>query len=465
MLPMTVDRHSPVPMTAQIQDALRDRILDGTLHAGTRLPSSRHLATDVGVSRGVVVQAYGQLITEGYLSAEQGSGTRVAAHLPRRRAAVPPADEAVRFDLRAHATSMTLFPGREWLASYQHVIRSMDRGIRPRRYPQGVPALRAELAGYLGRTRGVIAEAGDLVITSGFAHTLDAVCGALRMLGVTRLAVEDPGDQRHAQVASRAGLEVVPVPVDRGSGLDVDALARSGARAVLVNPVAQVPTGAVLSPSRAEALLGWASAVDGWVIEHDLYGHLWLGHGGEPLALQRRSPSRVVYAGQTRELLGPCLRLGWLAAPGPVLDALDRTQAGRAVEPDALTQLGLADFLARGSLDQHVRRVRGTYRRRREAVVRAVRRHLPGLGVVGGQAGTHAYVPLPPGVDARRLVSVAGGRGVLADHGARFRLDPRPVEAALVLGYAAVERGRVDEAVAVLGHAVERYPHLLAPPA
>ncbi|MFI7135498.1 PLP-dependent aminotransferase family protein [Nonomuraea sp. NPDC050153] len=459
MLPIAIERKSRLPMTAQIQSAIRGRIQDGTLHPGVRLPSSRDLARDLGVSRSVVVQAYGQLIAEGYVRAAQGSGTRVATHLPHPgRAAVEPTRSAeARFDLRVDATSTVFFPSREWLQAYEHVGRSIGEP-GPRRHPLGVPELRAELAAYLGRSRGVLATAAEVAVTADFDHTVGVVCHVLRELGDYHLAVESPGPPWQARLAEHAGLAVTGVPVD-GEGIDVDALERSGARAVLVTPLSQVPTGVGLSPGRREALLRWAADVDGWVIEYDRDGHLWFGAGSGPLALQRHRPERVIYIGATGTLLGPCIRLGWAVAPDPVTNRLGRMQLGA---PDPLTQLTFAHFVSSGVMDQHVRQVRSVLRERRSALRDAVERHLPGARMTGVPAGTHAYIQWPNGVDDVRLAAVARARSVLVHPGGHFRLGRRPSAPGVAVGYGAVRSGRLPEAVGVLAAAMRQVTGLLA---
>lgn len=459
MLPIAIDRDSRSSMTAQIQSAIRGRIQDGTLHPGVRLPSSRDLAADLEVSRSVVVQAYEQLTAEGYLRSAQGSGTRVATHLPyTRRVAVEPAGGAdARFDLRLDATSTMFFPRREWLSAYQHVVESIG-GAGPRQPPLGVPELRTELAAYLGRSRGVLATAADIIVTATFDHIIGALSHVLRELGVDHLAVENLGAPWQARQAERAGLWVTGVPVD-DEGIDVDALALTGARAVLVTPVSQVPTGVVLSPSRREELLRWAADVDGWVIEYDRDGLLWFDGGSGPLALQRHAADRVLYAGSTVGLLGPCIRLGWLAAPPAVADRLRRAPLGA---PDALTQLALAHFLSSGGLDQHVRQVRGIYRARRSALRDAVAEHLPNATLTGAPAGTHAYLRLPAGVDDARLAAVARTRSVLVHPGRHFQLGRRPSAPGIVLGYGAVRDGLLPEAVGLLAATVDQVTGLLA---
>ncbi|QIZ36546.1 PLP-dependent aminotransferase family protein [Saccharopolyspora sp. ASAGF58] len=460
MLPIAIDRKSPLSLTVQIRSVIRERIWDGTLHPGVRLPSSRDLAADLGVSRSVVVQAYEQLIAEGYLRATQGSGTRVATHLPHLgRVAVeqPTGTADARFDLRVDATSTEFFPAREWLKAYQGVVRSIG-GPGPWRRPLGVPELRSELAAYLGRSRGVQATAAEVVVTANFDHTFGVLCHILRELGVDHIAVENPGAPWQVRIAQRAGLWVTGVPVD-DEGVDVEALARTKARAVLVTPVAQVPTGAVLSPSRREALLRWAVDVDGWVIEHDRDSDLWFGASSGPLALQRGGAERVIYAGSTRGLLGPSLQLGWSVAPEVVTRRLGRAQLGA---PDPLTQLAFTHFVSSGLLDQHIRQVRRTYRARRSVLQDAVAEHLPRARLAGVPAGTHAYVRLPAGVDDVRLATVARTRSVLVHPGRHFHFDGRPSAPGVMLGYGAVRRGLLAEAVGVLAAVMAQVTGLLA---
>jgi GntR family transcriptional regulator / MocR family aminotransferase len=451
MLPIAINRKLPLSMTTQIQAVIRERIKDGTLHPGVRLPSSRILAGDLGVSRSVVVQAYEQLIAGGYLRATQGSGTRVATHLPPpdHGTAEPAKRAEARYDLRADATNSALFPSREWLRAYEYVGQSIG-GAGPRPQPFGVPELREELAAYLGRSRGVLTTAADVAVTTDFDHTVDVVCHVLHDLGVDHIAVENPGAPWQVRIAERAGLRVSGIPVD-DEGIDVDALARSEARAVLVTPVSQVPTGAVLAPERREALLSWAADVDGWVIEYDRDGHLWFGVSSGPLALQRHRPERVIYAGTTGAMLGPCIRLGWVAAPDAVAERLGRTPLGA---PDPLTQLTFAHFISSGMLDQHIRELRTVLRARRSALREAVEEHLPGARMTGEPMSIHANVQLPRGVDDVRLAALARAKSVLVHPGRHFQFGRRSLSSALVLGYGAVRRSVLPEAIGVLARAM-----------
>ncbi|WNF28025.1 PLP-dependent aminotransferase family protein [Streptomyces sp. C11-1] len=455
-LHMAVDvaRDSRESLTAQIQSFIKREIAEGALHPGTRLPSSRRLADDLGVSRSVVVEAYGQLVAEGYLDAAQGSGTRVNGRLPGRPGPSALLDEGrvpgIRWDLRTGGRNTLAFPRREWLTCYTRVLESA--GTTGHGYPPlaGELALRAELAQYAGRLRGVRTDAGRLMVVSGFAQALALLCAALPRLGVDVLAVEDPGHPGQRQFIREAGIAPVPVPVDE-EGINVGALAATGVRAVLVTPAHQFPSGAVLSAARREALVEWARATDSWVIEDDYDGGLWYDRGAAPIALQRLAPDRVVYAGTASKTLAPGLRLGWLAAPERLLGELARARGRHDLGSDTYTQLAFAELLRSGLLDRHLRRLREVAHSRRQALEEAVVRHLPGAEVLGPAAGLHASVRLPRHTDEGALVAGALLRSVLVRGGAAFTCLPRPDEPALVIGHAHLPRGGVAEAVQVLG--------------
>ncbi|QES47510.1 PLP-dependent aminotransferase family protein [Streptomyces venezuelae] len=455
-LHMTVEisRDSAESLTSQIQVFIRDEVEAGILQPGTRLPSSRQLAEDLSVSRSVVVEAYGQLVAEGYLEAVQGSGTRVVRHLPQQPVVPLLLDEdvapAVRWDLRAGGNNTPAFPRTEWLTAYQRTLRTAEPGGTG--YPPlaGEGALRVELSRHLGRLRGVRADAQHLMVTGGFAQALGLLCAVLPGLGIDALALEDPGHPGQRHFVRENGLRPVPVPVDE-EGLVVDALAATGARAVLVTPAHQFPTGVTLSAARREALAQWAHDVDGWVIEDDYDGALWYERGPRPLALQRLAPERVVYAGTASKILGPGLRLGWLAAPEALLHPLLRVRARRDLGSESFTQLACAELLRSGLFDRHLRRLTELSAGRREALDEAVARHLPGATVLGAAAGLHAYVRLPRHVDEAALVAGALRRNVLVRGGAGFHTRPSRDAPALVVGHAHLPRSGVLEAMREVG--------------
>ncbi|MER7849858.1 PLP-dependent aminotransferase family protein [Kitasatospora sp. NPDC096077] len=456
-----VSRKAGPSLTAQIQGTLRREITEAVLLPGTRLPSSRQLSEDLGVSRSVVVEAYGQLMAEGYLEATPGSGTRVAA---RPTAASPPPtllreDPAppVRWDLRTGTAGLPSFPQREWLTCYQNAVRAASRRDLGYPSPSGVPELRAELAGYLGRVHGVHTTPEQVVVVSGFAHALGLVCAVLPELGIDALGMEDPCHLRQRQFVRETGLRPHAVPVD-GDGIDVAALYRSGLRAVLVTPAHQFPTGAALTAERRESLARWARDVDGWVIEDDYDGDLWLARGVRIPALQRLLPERTLYGGTASKSLAPGLRLGWLAVPRRLLAPLERVRSRRDLGSDVLTQLALAELMRSGLFDRHLRAQRAHLRGRRESLELAVQRFLPGTRILGTAMGLHAYLRLPDHVDEARLVAAALRRSVLVQGGRPFHHRPRPDAPALVLGYSNLPRSAVTEVLRTLGEACAEQP-------
>ncbi len=434
-------------LRAQLEEQLRDGVRGGRLHPGTALPSSRALAAELGVSRGVVVEAYGQLVAEGYLLARRGSATRVAALAPERAADPPPerrAPPGIRFDFRVETPDLSAFPRRAWLAAERRVLAKAPDSAFGYGERAGDPALRTALAAYLGRSRGVAATAERVVVTAGIMQGIGLVATALRERGVRRIAVEHPGFVMHREVVGRQGLEVVETPVD-GDGIRIDALGDAGA--VLVTPAHQMPTGALLAPNRRAALLEWAAATGAFVLEDDYNGEY--RYDREPVgALQGLAPERVVYLGSASKTLAPGLRLAWLALPAELVDPVREAKLWADGGSPTIAQLTFADFVARGELDRHLRRMRASYRRRRDTLVGALARHLPGARVGAVAAGLHAHATLPRGPDLATVLASAWGAGV-AVFGYEHEGETR-----LLLGFANLPEPAVEPAVRALADAV-----------
>ncbi|WP_327068097.1 MocR-like pyridoxine biosynthesis transcription factor PdxR [Kitasatospora sp. NBC_01302] len=465
-LALTLDRDCGRPLAAQVRDGIRQAISDGTLRPGTRLPSSRSLCADLGVSRSVLVEAYAQLTAEGYLTTRQGSGSRVAAPPRQLRAETrsaltapgpPPAADPALCDLRTGTGAVRSFPHRDWLRCAAAVIRQADASGLGYGPTAGHPLLRQVLAGHLGRVRGVRVAATDVMVTSGFAQGLALLCQVLKARGLDRVAVEDPSHPGQRDFIRSSGLAVLGIPVD-GEGLRVDALARSGARAVLVTPGNQFPTAVPLSDRRRAELVDWAARAGGLVIEDDFDGAFQPAGRRRP-ALQSLDPDRVVHAGTTSKTLAPALRLGWLAGPPQLMGELEGVRVGWDLGCSGLEQLTLARFLDTGGLDRHLRRL-GTELAERRALVREAFAGLGGLtGAGAGEGGLQAYLRLPAGVDeqalvreaARRRVLVRGGRHyALGAQEAALRVDPAPAAPALVVSYATPGRSALADGLAVL---------------
>ncbi len=441
------------PLHRQIEQALRDGIRAGRLRPGAALPSTRALARELGVSRGVVFEAYGQLAAEGWIEARQGAPTRVA---DRTRAAAAPAPAApaappLRFDLAPGRPDLSAFPREAWLAACRRVLRELPDAALGFPDVRGAPQLRTELAAYLGRARGIVPDPERTLVCSGVTQALALTCGVLRREGHRRLAVEDPGFHLHRYVVAHAGLEPVGVAVDE-EGLDVAALEASGARAVLVTPAHQCPTGVVLSPGRRAALLAWAERVDGVVFEDDYDAEYRFDR--EPVgAVQALAPDRVVYSGSVAKTLAPALRVGWLVAPERFMAVLPQHKFAADGGTPLLDQLALADLIARGELDRHLRRTRRVYRRRRDALVAAVERHLPDAEVTGIAAGLHALLRLPDGVDEDRLLGGAVARGIAVLGLGAMRIDSHGPPG-LMLGYAHLPEPAIERGIRALAEVV-----------
>ncbi|MFF1812542.1 PLP-dependent aminotransferase family protein [Streptomyces sp. NPDC058251] len=416
--------------------ALREAVRSGRLAPGTRLPPYRSLAADLGVARNTVADAYAELVAEGWLTALQGSGTRVAeraappgapARVPKK---APPRARGPRHDLRQGTPDASSFPRAAWLASYRRALQQAPNEAFGPGDPAGRVELREALAEYLARARGVRTEPGRIVICSGFAH-------ALRLLfpQVLRgpLAVESYGLGFHRELLAAASVRTVPLPLDE-DGAQVGELGRE--RAVLLTPAHQFPTGGPLRPERRAAVVDWARTRGGVILEDDYDGEF--RYDRKPVgAVQGLDPERVVHIGSVSKSLSPALRLGWMVLPERYIDAVLAVKGEREGWSSALEQLTLADFIVSGSYDRHVRRMRQRYRGRRDRLVAALAAQAPHIEVTGIAAGLHAVLRLPPGTE-QSTVKAAVWQGVALDGLAGFR-HPDAVTAApdgLVVGYA-----------------------------
>jgi GntR family transcriptional regulator / MocR family aminotransferase len=454
---VVVDRAAGRSLRAQLEDQLRDAIRRGALRAGTALPSTRALARELEVSRGVVVEAYAQLAAEGFLVARAGATTRVAEVAPdaaeAARAATATAAVAervpppVRFDFRPEAADLAAFPRAAWSAAVRDAIReapdiALGYGDRC-----GAPALRVALASYLGRARGVAADPEHVVICTGITQAVALLARALRRAGVRAVGVEDPGFPLHRMVLAREGLRVVPVPVDDG-GLVVDALdAHAEVGAVLVTPAHQMPLGMGLAPERRAALVAWAAAREGWILEDDYDGEYRFDR--DPVgALQALAPDRVIYMGSASKTLAPALRLGWMAVAPELYEAVGDAKVLADSGSPQLDQLALARFVAKGELDRHLRRMRARYRVRRDVLLAALAEHVPEVAVEGIPAGLHVSGRLAREVELGPLLA----RAWAADLGL-FGYEHDGV-ARLLLGYANLPEPSVVPAVRALAEAI-----------
>jgi GntR family transcriptional regulator / MocR family aminotransferase len=440
-----VERESPEPLARQVERQLREAVRSARLAPGAALPSTRAMAAEIGVARGVVVGAYEQLVAEGYLVSRPGGSTRVArvpgAFTPSRPATGPALPE---IDLRPGRPDLREFPRGDWLRSLRRVLATAPDVSLGYLEGRGAPELRNALATYLNRARGTCLAPDDMVISTGFAQGVQLVTAALRDTGARRIGVEDPSHPEYRDMIGAAGVEVVPVPVD-GCGVVVEALDALDVDAVVLTPAHQYPLGGVLPPERRTALLAWADRRDATIVEDDYDAEY--RYDREPIgAMQGLCANRVVYAGTASKTLAPGVRLGWLGVPHRLVEAVAGAKMRADHGSSVLEQLALADFLERGELDRHLRRMRPVYRRRRDALLRAIEEHLPLARPTGASAGLHVLARLPDGTDDVTLAARAAehGVGVMA-LGPAFA-DPGR-QSGLIFGYAATDERRIVEGV------------------
>ncbi len=439
----------------RVESALREAVTGGRLAPGARMPSTRALARDLAVSRRLVVEAYAQLTAEGLLETRRGSGTFVS---PAAVTETPPAhggdgslpDQArPPYDFFPGAPDLSSFPRAAWLRAARDVLREVPDAALHYPDPAGTAELRTALARHLARARGAQARADRIVVVTGARQGLAVLGRALRALGHEEIAVERPTLPLHVDVLRAGGLDVRGVPVGAG-GLDVGALAATGADAVLATPAHQMPLGVALAPAARGALLDWAAQTERRLIIEDDYDAEFR-YDRRPLgALQGRAPEHVAYLGSASKTLAPGLRLGWLLLPAALVEPVRRQKLLDDGGSGVLDQLTLARLMDTDVYDRHLRVARRRNRRRRDALEAALAEHVPGARLEGMAAGLHAIARLPHRVTAASLTANAYARGV----GVGGLPDADGTTDALVLGYAGLSEPAIAEGVRRLAAAL-----------
>jgi GntR family transcriptional regulator / MocR family aminotransferase len=423
---------------AALETALRQAVQTGRLAAGTRLPPSRTLAADLGVARNTVADVYGQLVAEGWLTARQGSGTRVSEHpaapLPPAAApaaVVPGAGEALRNSLKPGLPDLGDFPRTAWLAAARKAVTAAPSAAFGYGDPRGRPELRAALAAYLARARGVRAAADQIVICSGFTQGLSLLGRVLAASGASAAGVEAFGLRQHREVIETAGLSARPVPVDPLGAVIGEV---PDCAALLLTPAHQFPLGVALAPERRQQAVAWAARTGAVIIEDDYDGEFRYDRRAIG-AMQALAPEHVIYAGTASKTLAPAVRLGWLVVPRRMLTDVVSARNRTDRHGSSLDELTLAEFITSGGYDRHVRRSRLRYQRRRDRLIAALARTLPDPRVTGVAAGLHAVLHLPPGAAEDEIVAAAAARGLTLDGMREYRMPGTEHPEALVIGY------------------------------
>jgi GntR family transcriptional regulator / MocR family aminotransferase len=440
------------PIHAQVERALREAIRSGHLRIGMPLPSTRVLARDLGVSRGVIVEAYEQLIAEGYLASRAGSKTFVAAGATagdgrRDEQSLPPP----KFDFRPGLPDLSCFPREAWGRAMRRAIRDIHLTQLSYNEPQGARGLREGLCDYLGRVRGVLTHPGQIVICNGFAQALAIISQALRKRGARRIAIEDPSHRDLRRIVSDAGLVPVGAPVDE-RGVRVDVLDQMQVQAVLITPAHQFPTGSVLTPDRRQRLADWAIRRSAFIIEDDYDAEY--RYDREPVgSMQGLAPDRVIYAGSLSKILAPALRIGWMIVPSEIYATVEDCKRYADLGSPILEQLTFAEFLREGELDRHLRRMRSVYRSRRDTLITALARRLPDWRPTGAAAGLHLITELPDSLDEQKVVSLSAARSIRL-YPVRDYCFKAPTAPALVFGYGSLAEEQISRGISQLAVAM-----------
>jgi len=453
---LSLDRGSGEPLRSQLETGLREAIRDGRLQGGERLPSSRELARELGISRGLVQECYGQLLSEGYLTSQIGSATRVATGAfpaPAQRAQRPEPPPRLIADFRAGVPDLASFPRGDWAWAAREACGSVATPDLDYGDPRGSAVLRTVLAGYLRRVRAAAADPERVIVSTGFAQGLGLVLRVLARAGVRSAAFEDPGygsaeTSETIRATGALGLRAVHVPVD-GLGIDVAALDASGAQVVVVTPAHQSPTGVVLAASRRHALVDWARRNDAFIVEDDYDSEF--RYDREPVGvLQGLAPGHVFTIGTASKALAPAVRLGWVLAPPSLAGAVAAEKQISDRGSSTLDQLALAALLESGRYDRHLRRMRGIYARRRARLIAALARHAPGVRLTGLAAGFHAVAHLPAAADEQAVVVAARERLVGLYGMGSYRAAGPAAPPQLVLGFGDLGERAIEPGIAAV---------------
>ena len=461
---LTLDRRTGGPLRSQLEGQLREAIRSGRLGVGERLPSSRELARELGLSRGLVQDCYAQLQAEGYLSTQVGSATRVAAGAGIPPVALVPAvvtRQRMVADFLAGVPDLASFPRSDWLWALREASRAAPTAAFGYGDPRGSPALREVLAAYLRRVRAAAAEPERMVICTGFAQGLGLALRALARAGMREIAFEDPGYADTGDAAAWAGIEPLPVRVDE-HGIDVGALAATRARAAVLTPAHQWPTGVVLTAGRRLALVAWAASHDAVIIEDDYDAEF--RYDREPVgALQGLAGDRVIAIGTVSKSLAPSVRLGWILCPPWLAEPIANEKRLSDRGSPGLDQLALATLIESGRFDRHLRRMRAIYARRRTVLVEALAQYAPGVGLTGLAAGFHAVAHLPEPTTEQGVMAAARLRSVGLYGMSAQRSTSAAIPAQLVLGFGNLGERAIQSGIAAVGDLLQGRDNGAAP--
>jgi GntR family transcriptional regulator/MocR family aminotransferase len=405
MLWIPIERSSAKPLIRQVYEHIRTQILCGTLLGGTQLPSTRELAANLHISRNVVLEAYDQLLAEGYIESRAGSGTYVAEGIRFEKgqserdfslapsASLSPTEDK-HIDFRSGLPALDLFPRKQWSQLAQHIYANAEPAIFGYDNPEGRLELRTALARYLQRTRGVSCQPAHILILSGAAQAF-SLLNRLLLSPNDEIVIEDPMNYEVQLILSSSGAQLFPVPVDE-RGMQTDLLPlNKRPRLIFVTPSHQFPQGGILPVQRRLQLLQFARTVDCYLVEDDYDSEF--RYVGSPISsLQGLSPERVIYIGTLSKILSPALRLGYIVLPAELVERSRSIKRLLDLHSPSLEQLILAQFIESGNLERHIVRMKRVYQKRRNVLITRLRQHFSDqVEILGDATGLHLVVRFP----------------------------------------------------------------------
>jgi GntR family transcriptional regulator / MocR family aminotransferase len=418
------DTRPETTKSLRLQGAIRDAIRLGQLEPGDQLPSTRHLATELGWARNVIVGSFDQLVAEGYLKSKIGSGTTVTNQRTHTTSAQPLVQVTARPNLQFEPGEPDLvgFPVREWGRSVREALTMIPSAELGYANPTGSPTLKSALARYLNRARATDIQPEQILITTGVSASLRLVVAALSRERQICVAVEDPGPYNQRNALAAANAQLAPVRVDE-YGLAINELEQSKATIVVVSPAHQYPLGYTLGPERRNALIQWARAVPGRLIIEDDYDAEFRYDRKPVGAIQGMAPDVTATTGSLSKTMAPGLRLGWIALPQHLIEQVGRQLAAEFGTPDVIQQHALAQLIATGRYDRIIARRRTKYREQRQRMTTQISL-IPGCEVIGNPCGLHITVKLPDAINDKKLSATLALNGIHVPPLSRYRTKP-----------------------------------------